>query len=72
MDERCRKRVSDLPAIWWVRHTKKFVIIFVLVYHGFYFLARSRDEVEDYLACLMDQEFDTIVDDGSLTEVGGV
>ncbi len=31
--------------------------------------ARSCEEVEDYLASLMDQEFDTIVDDGSITQV---
>ena len=30
---------------------------------------RSAVEVEDYLSTLMDQEFDTIVEDGSITEV---
>ena len=31
--------------------------------------ARSAEEVEDYLASLMDQEFDTIVEDGSISQV---
>ena len=29
----------------------------------------DRDELEDYIAVLMDQEFDTILEDGSTTKV---
>lgn len=73
MAEGCHVRVSDWRAIRYVgRRTPGLPALILLkpLYKLFVYLkARSAEEVEDYLASLMDQEFDTIVEDGSISQV---